>query len=119
MTSRKVRINKTSGSKEASEENKKIINYFENFEKKLEGNKNKEAIIAKELKTTNELDIRNYNNNQLAQFIGVDNNMVPITDFLKDCINIERKDEDNIKDFVGNVLGDGAKIDLIFQNLKF
>ena len=119
MTTRKVRINKTSGSKEALEENKKIINYFENFEKNLKGNDNKEAIIAKNLKTTNELDISNYNNNQLAQFIGVENNIVPITDFLKDCINIERKDEDNIKDFVGNVLGDGAKIDLIFQNLKF
>ena len=48
MTSRKVRINKTSGSKEALEENKKIINYFENFEKKLEGNENKKAIVAKE-----------------------------------------------------------------------
>jgi hypothetical protein len=117
MTSRKVRINKTSGSKEALEENKKIINYFEVFEKKLEGNKNKEAIIAKELKTTNELDIKNYNNNQLAQFIGVDNNMVPITDFLKECIQIDEKDEDNINDFVGNVLGDGLKIDKAFEKL--
>ena len=117
MTSRKVRINKTSGSKEALEENKKIINYFEVFEKKLEGNKNKEAIIAKELKTTNELDIKNYNNNQLAQFIGVDDNMVPITDFLKECIQIDEKDEDNINDFVGNVLGDGLKIDKAFEKL--
>ena len=117
MTSRKVRINKTSGSKEALEENKKIINYFVVFEKKLEGNKNKEAIIAKELKTTNELDIKNYNNNQLAQFIGVDNNMVPITDFLKECIQIDEKDEDNINDFVGNVLGDGLKIDKAFEKL--
>jgi hypothetical protein len=119
MTSRKVRINKTTGSKEALAENKKIIDYFENFEKKLAGNENKEALIAKELKRTNELDISKYDNNQLAQFIGVDNNMVPITDFLKECIKIGRKDEDNIKDFVGNVLGDGAKIDMIFQNLIF
>ena len=119
MTTRKVRINKTSGSKEALEENKKIINYFETFEKNLVGNNNKEAIVAQNLKTTNELDIRNYNNNQLAQFIGVENNMVPITDFLKDCINIDRKDEDNIKDFVGNVFGDGMKIDMIFEKLKF
>ena len=68
---------------------------------------------------TNELDISNYNNNQLAQFIGVENNFVPITDFLKDCIDINEKDEDNIKDFVGNVLGDVAKIDLAFEKLKF
>ena len=56
MTSRKVRINKTTGSKEALAENKKIIDYFENFEKKLAGNENKEALVAKELKRTNELD---------------------------------------------------------------
>ena len=119
MTTRKVRINKTSGSKEALEENKKIIDYFEKFEKKLEGNQNKEALVSKELKKANELDISNYNNNQLAQFIGVENNIVPITDFLKDCIDINEKDEDNIKDFVGNVLGDVAKIDLAFEKLKF
>lgn len=119
MTTRKVRINKTSGSKEALEENKKIIDYFENFEKKLEGNQNKEALVSKELKKANELDISNYNNNQLAQFIGVENNIVPITDFLKDCININEKEEDNIKDFVGKVLEDGIKIDLAFEKLKF
>ena len=26
--------------------------------------------------------------------------MVPITDFLKECIQIDEKDEDNINDFV-------------------
>ena len=119
MTTRKVRINKTSGSKEALEENKKIIDYFENFEKKLEGNENKEAIVSQELKMANEIDINNYNNNQLAQFIGVENNIVPITNFLKDCIDINEKDEDNIKDFVGKVIGDGIKIDLAFEKLKF
>ena len=119
MTTRKVRINKTSGSREALEENKKIIDYFEKFEKKLEGNNNKEALVSNELKMANELDISNYNNNQLAQFIGVENNVVPITDFLKDCIDINEKDEDNIKDFVGNVLRYVAKIDLAFEKLKF
>ena len=92
MTTRKVRINKTSGSKEALEENKKIIDYFENFEKKLEGNENKEAIVSQELKMANEIDINNYNNNQLAQFIGVENNIVPITTFLKDCIDINENE---------------------------
>ena len=116
---KRIRKNKTSGSREALEENRKIINYFENFEKKLEGNENKEAIIATELKTTNELDISKYDNNKLAQFIGVENNIVPITDFLKDCININEKEEDNIKDFVGKVLEDGIKIDLAFEKLKF
>ena len=48
MTSRRVRINKASGSKEALEENRKIINYFENFEKKLVGNEKKEALVTKE-----------------------------------------------------------------------
>ena len=119
MTTRKVRINKTSGSKEALEENKKIIDYFENFEKKLEGNENKEAIVSQELKMANEININNYNNNQLAQFIGVENNIVPITNFLKDFIDINEKDEDNIKDFVGKVIGDGIKIDLAFEKLKF
>ena len=117
MTSRKVRINKTTGSKEALAENKKIIDYFENFEKKLAGNENKEALVAKELKRTNELDISKYDNNQLAQFIGVDNNMVPITDFLKEYLHIDEKEEDNINEFVGNVLGDGMKIDLAFEKL--
>ena len=117
MTTRKVRINKTSGSKEALEENKKIINYFEKFEESLIGYKNKEAIISKELKSTNELDIRNYDNNKLAQFIGVDNNMIPITEFLKDVINIDEKEEENINEFVGNVLRNGIKIDLAFDQL--
>ena len=35
MAVRKVRINKTLGSKMALAENQKIINYFENFEKRL------------------------------------------------------------------------------------
>ena len=89
------------------------------MKKKLEGNNNKEALVSNELKKANELDISNYNNNQLAQFIGVENNVVPITDFLKDCIGINEKEEDNIKDFVGGVLEDVAKIDLAFEKLKF
>ena len=117
MTARKVRINKTVGSEAALEENKKIINYFEKFEESLIGYKNKEAIISKELKSTNELDIRNYDNNKLAQFIGVDNNMIPITEFLKDVINIDEKEEENINEFVGNVLRNGIKIDLAFDQL--
>lgn len=117
MTARKVRINKASGSKEALEENKKIIEYFENFEKRLIGNENKEAIISKELKTTNELDISKYDNNKLAQFIGVDNNMIPITDFLKDFLKMDEKEEENINEFVENVLRDGMKIDLAFDKL--
>ena len=43
--------------------------------------------------------------------------MEPITDFLKKCIQLDEKDEDNIKDFVGNVLGDGLKIDKAFEKL--
>jgi len=117
MTARKVRINKTSGSREALEENKKIINYFENFEKRLKGNENKEAIITKELKMTNELDISNYDNNKLAQFIGVDKNMIPITDFLKDVLKIEEKEEKDIKEFAKSVFLDGLKIDLAFDKL--
>ena len=117
MVARKVRINKTSGSKAALEENKKIINYFENFEKKLIGNENKKAIISKELKMTNELDISNYDNNKLAQFIGVDKNIVPITDFLKDALNIEEKEETNIEEFTKSVFKDGLKIDLAFDKL--
>jgi len=117
MTARKVRINKTSGSKVALEENKKIINYFDNFEKNLIGNKNREAIITKELKSSNELDITNYDNNRLAQFIGLDNNMIPLTDFLKDVIKIDEKDEENVHDFIGKVLGDGLKFDMAFDKL--
>ena len=117
MTARKVRINKTSGSRAALEENKKIINYFENFEKNLQGNKNQTAIISKELKRTNELDISKYDNNQLAQFIGVDNNMIPITDFLKDFLKMDEKEENKIQDFVEKVFSDGMKIDFAFDKL--
>ena len=115
MTSRKVKISKISESQ--LQENKKIMKYFENFEKKLEGKENKEAIIAKELKTINELNIKNYNNEQLEQFIGVNNNMIPITDFLKECIQIDEKYEDNINDFVANILADGLIIDKVFEKL--
>ena len=117
MTARKVRINKTSGSQAALEENKKIIDYYNKFEKSLEENKNKETQITKELKMANELNISNYNNNQLAQFIGVENNFIPITQFLSDVIKIEEKDEKDIKTFVGNALGDGLMIDKAFEKL--
>lgn len=117
MTARKVRINKTSGSKAALEENKKIIDYYDKFEKSLKDNKNKEARITNELKLTNELNINNYNNQQLAQFIGVESNFMPITQFLSDIIKIEEKDEKDIKTFVGNALGDGLMIDKAFEQL--
>ena len=117
MTARKVRINKTSGSKAALEENKKIINYFENFEKKLIGNENKKAIISRELKMTNELDISNYDNNKLAQFIGVDKNIIPITDFLKDALKIDEKEETDLEEFTKSVFQDGLKFDLAFEKL--
>ena len=117
MTARKVRINKTSGSQTALEENKKIISYYDKFEKKLIGNVNKETLIANELKKTDELDISNYNNEQLAQFIGVDNNYIPITKFLTDVIKIDEKDEKDIKTFVWNVLGDGIAIDKAFDQI--
>ena len=73
-------------------ENQKIINYFENFEKRLEGNVNKEALIAKELKKVNNLDLTNYNDNQLAQFIGVDGKMVSIEGFLKKFFEIDENE---------------------------
>ena len=117
MTARKVRINKTSGSKAALEENKKIIDYFENFEKNLSGNKDKETEIAKELKKSNELDIAKYNNEQLAQFIGVDNNMIPMSEFLQNVVQRDEKDENNIQEFVNNVMGDAIKIDDAFNKL--
>jgi Mg-chelatase subunit ChlD len=117
MTARKVRINKTSGSKAALEENKKIINYFENFEKKLIGNENKETIISKELKMTNDLDISNYDNNQLAQFIGVDKNIIPITDFLKNALKLDEKEETSIEEFTKSVFQNTMKIDLAFDKL--
>ena len=117
MTARKVRINKTSGSQSALEENKKIIDYFEKFEKNLEGNKDKEAEIAKELKKSNELCIANYNNEQLAQYIGVDNNMIPMSEFLQNVVQRNVDDEKNIKDFINNVVGDAKKIDDAFNKL--
>ena len=119
MTVRKVRINKTLGSNEALEENKKIINYYENFEKNLAGNENKEAIIAKELKRTNELDITKYDNNELAQFIGVGNNVTPIEDFLNKYLKIDKREEKNVNDFVNNVLKDERRIDLALEKLFY
>ena len=117
MTARKVRINKTSGSKAALEENKKIIDYYENFEKNLPENNDGEAIIATKLKTINELDISKYNNDQLAQFIGVENNFISIDDFLKNVVKIDEKEKTDIKEFVKNVLKDGIKIDMAWDKM--
>ena len=117
MTARKVRKNKTSGSKADLEENKKIIDYYDKFEKNLKDNKNKEIQIIKELKMANELNIDNYDNQQLAQFIGVENNFLPITQFLTDVIKIPEEDETDIRNFVANALGDGLMIDKAFQKL--
>ena len=119
LIARKVRINKTSGSKAALEENKKIINYFENFEKNLPGNTAQEAIIARELRKSNELDISKYNPGQLAQFIGVDNiiEKIPITDFLKKFIKTNDKEEKDVKEFVKNTLKDAKNIDNVFNKL--
>ena len=66
---------------------------------------------------TNGLDISNYDNNKLAQFIGVDKNMIPITDFLKDVLKIDEKEEKDIKEFAKSVFLDGLKIDLAFDKL--
>ena len=117
MTARKVRINKTSGSEAALEENKKIINYFENFEKKLIGNENKETIISSELKKTNELDISNYDNKALAQFIGDDKKAEPITDFLKDTLNLDEKEETSVDKFIKRTFQEIMKIDVTFDKL--
>ena len=117
MVLRKVRINKTSGSKASLEENKKIVDYFEHFEKNLKGNEKKESEIAKEIKNNIEVDISKYNNSQLAQFIGVDGHMIPINNFLKDVCKIEEREEKEIKDFCQNVLGDGVRINKTFEKL--
>ena len=117
MTARKVKINKTSGVKAALEENKKIIDYFEKFEKNLPENNEGEAKIATKLKTINELDISKFDNNQLAQFIGVENNFIPIYDFLKNVVKIEEKEETDIKEFVKNVFKDGIKIDMAWDKM--
>ena len=115
MTLRKVKINKTSGTKAALEENKKIIEYFEKFEKNLIGNVNNQTIITEKLKTINELDINKFNNNQLAQFIGVDNNNMDITKLLKELLKIDDKDEDDISIAFQNVIKIGDKFDQVMQ----
>ena len=105
MTLRKVKINKTSGSQTALEENKKIIAYYEEFEKKLKGNDNKDALITKELKRINEINIKKFNNQQLAQFIGVDNNNIPIEEFLRNIIKekTDNNEKEDIDKFAYNV----------------
>ena len=117
MTARKVRINKTSGSRAALEENKKIIDYYENFEKNLSENNNCEAIIAKELKTINELDVSKFDNNQLAQFIGFEDNIMHINDYLKNVVKIDEKEENNIEEFVQDTLGNALKINLAWDKM--
>ena len=119
MAVRKVRINKTLGSKMALAENQKIINYFENLEKRLEGNVNKEALIAKELKKANNLDLTNYNDNQLAQFIGVDGKMVSIEGFLKKFFEIDENEKKEISEFVGEGLFIAKRFDTAFNKIKY
>ena len=118
MAIRKVRINKTLGSKMALAENQKIINYFENFEKRLEGNVNKEALIAKELKKVNNLDLTNYNDNQLAQFIGVDGKMVSIEEFLKKFFEIDENEKKEISEFVGEGIYIAKRFDMAFNKME-
>ena len=84
-------------------------------EKCLAGNENKEAIIATELKRTNELDITKYDNNELAQFIGVWRNVTPIDDFLNKFLKIDKREEKNVNEFVNNVLKDEGRIDLALE----
>ena len=119
MAVRKVRINKTLGSKMALAENQKIINYFENFEKRLEGNVNKEALIAKELKKANNLDLTNYNDHQLAQFIGVDGKMVSIEGFLKKFFEIDENEKKEISEFVAEGLSIAKRFDIAFNKIKY
>ena len=76
--------------------------YFEKFEKSLPGNKELEDKIAKELKKANELDISKFNNEELAQYIGVENNMIPI---------------ETINEFFENVCRAALKIDLAFEKV--
>ena len=113
ITIRKVRINGTSYETEEINENKNIISYFENLEEKSK----ESGLTENELKKINHFNVINFNNTELAQFIGVENNMVQINEFLKDFININELDEDTINDFVGNTLENGMKIDLIFDNI--
>ena len=117
MTARKVRINKTSGSKAALEENKKIIDYYENFEKNLPQNYESEAIIARELKTINKLDVSKFDYNQLAQFIGVENNIMSIKRYLKNIVKIDVKEESNIEEFIQDTLGNALKINLAWDKM--
>ena len=108
MTLRKVRINKYSGSRAALEENEKIIAYYNEFEKKLKDNNNKTALITNELKRINEINISKFDNQQLAQFIGVDNNNISMEEFLRNVIKkkSDKNEEKNTIEFAYNVFKD-------------
>ena len=112
MTLRKVRINKSSGSRAALEENEKIIAYYNEFEKKLKDNNNKTALITNELKRINEINVSKFDNQQLAQFIGVDNNNIPIEEFLRNIIKKkkDKNEENNIENFAFNIFKDFLQI---------
>ena len=58
-----------------------------------------------------ETDISKYDNNQLAQFIKIDNDMKSITEYLNQKFELDKQKETNIDEFTKKVFNDVFKID--------
>ena len=74
----------------------------------MKDNNNKTAIITNELKRINEINVSKFDNQQLAQFIGVDNNNISMEDFLRNVIKkkSDKNEEKNTMEFAYNVFKD-------------
>ena len=107
---KKVKINKTSGSKAALEENNRIFSSMKSLENQLKTTEN-HILISDKVNYIIETDISKYDNNQLAQFIKIDNDMKSITEYLNQKFELDKQKETNIDEFTKKVFNDVFKID--------
>ena len=61
----------------------------------------------------------NYNDNQLAQFIGVDGKMVSIEGFLKKCFEIDENEKKEISEFVAEGKYIAKRFDMAFNKINY
>ena len=80
------------------------------MENQLKTSENR-ILISDKINYIIETDISKYDNNQLAQFIKIDNDMKSITEYLNQKFELDKQKETNIDEFTKKVFNDVFKID--------